>query len=256
MKTRKKTRVSFSADGRAVDVTLPKSWTELTQQELRTVYRLMSSVPSSRLALLVFFSLSGAEVRRHVNGAWLIRFRSHRSHRDVLVTADEMVSLISCLGFLGEPGDVPVRPDTIRRAQAVDSVLRGVPFGEYLRLENLYQGFLASHNPSALLAMAQTLYPGLDGTPLSAPEELCVLQWFVQVKRKFSRMFNDFFSPVESAPDHRAQMDIMNAQIRVLTQGDVTREAAVLAIDCWRALTELDALAREAREYKSKHPQR
>lgn len=36
-------------------------------------------------------------------------------------------------------------------------------------------------------------------------------------------------------------MGAMNAQIRALTGGDVTKERAVLQMDCWRALTELDA---------------
>ena len=33
----------------------------------------------------------------------------------------------------------------------------------------------------------------------------------------------------------------MNAQIRALTKGDVTKESEVLALDTWRALTELNA---------------
>ena len=40
----------------------------------------------------------------------------------------------------------------------------------------------------------------------------------------------------------------MNAQIRALTKGDVTKEKEILAMDCWRALTELDAQAQEYQE--------
>ena len=43
----------------------------------------------------------------------------------------------------------------------------------------------------------------------------------------------------------------MNAQIRALTGGDITKEAAILQMDCWRALTELDAKAREAEEMRN-----
>ena len=45
----------------------------------------------------------------------------------------------------------------------------------------------------------------------------------------------------------------MNAQIRALTKGDITKESQVLALDTWRALTELDALAREYQEFNSKY---
>ena len=44
----------------------------------------------------------------------------------------------------------------------------------------------------------------------------------------------------------------MNAQIRALTKGDVTKEQQVLALDTLRALTELDAQAREYEELKKK----
>ena len=47
-----------------------------------------------------------------------------------------------------------------------------------------------------------------------------------------------------------AILDQMNVQIRALTGGDVTKEEAVMKMDCWRALTELDAKAREAAEIK------
>ena len=42
----------------------------------------------------------------------------------------------------------------------------------------------------------------------------------------------------------------MNAQVRALTDGDVTKEQQVFDTDCWRALTELDQKAREAEEYR------
>ena len=42
----------------------------------------------------------------------------------------------------------------------------------------------------------------------------------------------------------------MNAQIRVLTGGDITKEEAVLSMDTWRALTELDAKAKEVEDIK------
>ena len=38
------------------------------------------------------------------------------------------------------------------------------------------------------------------------------------------------------------------AQIRALTDGDVTKEEAVLNVDTWTALAELDAKARDAEE--------
>ena len=43
-------------------------------------------------------------------------------------------------------------------------------------------------------------------------------------------------------------IEAMNAQIRALTGGDITKEGQIRDSDVWRALTELDAKAREADE--------
>ena len=45
----------------------------------------------------------------------------------------------------------------------------------------------------------------------------------------------------------------MNAQIRALAQGDITKEKEILSMDCWRALTELNEKAREIKEFTQKN---
>lgn len=45
---------------------------------------------------------------------------------------------------------------------------------------------------------------------------------------------------------------VTDAQLRLLTDGDVTKEDAVRRVDCKRALTELNAKAKEAREMQAK----
>ena len=52
----------------------------------------------------------------------------------------------------------------------------------------------------------------------------------------------------DGKPEHVDFMELYNIQLRALTGGDVTKESTVLSLECWRALTELDAKAREAEE--------
>lgn len=49
-------------------------------------------------------------------------------------------------------------------------------------------------------------------------------------------------------------LESINVQLRALTDGDVTKEQSVKQIDCWRALTELNAKAKEAEEFRRKFP--
>ena len=44
--------------------------------------------------------------------------------------------------------------------------------------------------------------------------------------------------------------------IRALTKGDITKEPEILALDTHRALTELDAQAKEYKEFNAKFPKK
>ena len=85
---------------------------------------------------------------------------------------------------------------------------------------------------------------------LRQPYELfSIVQWYTQLKALFVKEFSNFFKRVDGGTTPSVR-DAMNAQIRALTGGDVTKEEQILAIDTWRALTELDAKALEAEEFK------
>ena len=78
-----------------------------------------------------------------------------------------------------------------------------------------------------------------------------IIQWWAQLKTLFGVHFPNFFKPAEDG-GVADMTQIMNNQIRALTEGDVTKENEILALDTWRALTELDAKAKEAEDFKLK----
>lgn len=90
-------------------------------------------------------------------------------------------------------------------------------------------------------------------------ERISIFYWFAALKDTFSRKFSDFFQPISAATGGNllgssapSVEDAMNAQIRALTKGDITKEKEVLALDTHRALTELNAQAREYKELNAK----
>ena len=98
---------------------------------------------------------------------------------------------------------------------------------------------------------------------LSPADRISVFYWFASLKAMLSKEFHNFLQPATSdnanlLDSDRSKYEILtaavNAQIRALTKGDVTKEKEVLALDTWRAMTELDALAREYSEISSKYP--
>ena len=70
-----------------------------------------------------------------------------------------------------------------------------------------------------------------------------------------SRAFPNFFR--KATADDVTELSVLqsiNLQLRALTDGDVTKETEVKRVDCWRALTELDAKAKEAADFRRKYP--
>lgn len=255
MRTKETTRVTFSADGGEINVTLPSGWRELSQVELRRIYEVAASVDRDRATRLfaAFRALTGARVESRFEGRFLLRFKSGRHTLRVWVTPEEMAEHLEALAWINDPGGEPVRLErwgAPKSPRAVDACLHGVSFGDYLKLENLYQGFLMSNSPDALLSMAKLLYPGL--VPRRAPSDaqiLNILSWMIQVKALFSRSFPNFFKPAGANGSAPSMLEVMNNEIRALTGGDVTKEEVIFQADCWRALTELDFKAREAEEF-------
>lgn len=69
------------------------------------------------------------------------------------------------------------------------------------------------------------------------------------LKTAYTQLFPDLFSRTAPTGNNQPDMrELMLAEIRALTGGDVTKNEAVLHADTMDALAELNAKAREARE--------
>lgn len=264
MRTEKKTRPISSADietlydasvgGKAerYSISVPKSWSELTDAQLRYVYTLLAmGWMGDTLQTYCLMRWAGFEVeQRRTARYWLVR------HEGKLLQVDtqDIASSIEAMDWLGETPDMPVRIGTVDGHEAIDAQLHGLSFGDYIRLENYYQGYLLSKNDKAVAAIAEILYPGIEGEKMEPYLAYNIIQWMVSLKKLFGQLWPDFFRPASAdadgtPPDMRA---VMVAEIRALTGGDVTKNSTVLATDTWDALTELNEKAREAREFNEK----
>lgn len=163
------------------------------------------------------------------------------------------------LDFIERPGDMPFCLWRIGRFRSVDARLHDVPFKEYVSIENYYQGFLRTRDNALLRSMAILLYVDRKGrhprwfNP-SEEELLSVFLWIASVKNHFTKCFPYLFRPPEQLEGEAFNMlELVNAEIRALTGGDITKEREVLQMDCWRALTELNEKAREAQELQQRY---
>ena len=108
--------------------------------------------------------------------------------------------------------------------------------------------------------MAQVLYASDHVKPDKA-QLIGIFYWMASLKQYFAGLFPNFYKPASDysngnllgngQTDIYSQLrDSTNAMIRALTGGDITKEDAIMKMDTWRALTELDAKAREVEELR------
>lgn len=231
-KTRKRTPPSSS-----VSIGIPTSWAGLSDEQFLYIAELLAggrhTVEDVRALLVSHLALAAGAALQD------------------LTTADFSTAL-DALEWMEEPPQSAARPNSMRGSAALHPLLSGVPFSTYITAENYYQGYLASHNNTALDEIGALLYPGFP-SPLSAGERYIILLWVSSLKTEYTQLFPDLFrasnNEFATPPEQR---EVMNAQIRALTGGDVTKTASVLATDTLTALTELNAKAREAREMEER----
>jgi hypothetical protein len=240
------------------NITLPTSWAKLTDKQLLMVFNLfsrdLSSAEVKTLCLMKWNNLRVlATLPRH-------RFLIKRGKEQVVLSTRQIQQATSVLDFLDSFAPMPVRITRIGKYHALPADFEKVPFEQYLYVDNLFQGYLNTQQDELLLQMAQVLYAS-DHVKPSKGHLVGIFYWMASLKQYFAGLFSNFYKPAPAKgednllgsgqPDIYSQLrDSTNAMIRALTGGDITKEAAIMKMDTWRALTELDAKACEVEEFR------
>lgn len=254
----------------------PSSWAELSEEQLRYVLSVMS-IHHDNIVIKCYLlaRFCGLTVHKYTRTGWKCSVKCDESgengdakigkvrERVLYISAAEILSLLKNFDFIDKFTDFrPLQRASDVLLTAVDSMLHDVSFYDYLNIEKNYQLFMLNQEDKFLSKMAHLMYRTADGsadeTAHFEPYELLgVFMWFSSVKEYFAANFTHFFKPAREGGELR-RVDIlpaMQAQIRALTDGDVTKQQAVYNTDCWAALTELDNKAREAEEFKERNRQ-
>ena len=244
---------------KTINLIVPRGWHELDDKQLRYLFGLLADdYSSAEIRTLCLFRWSGMKVLYRHNLDFVVRLGSE----EFTLTVTEVTDAIEALKWLDEIPSFPVRLSHIGQFTALPSDFLSVPFEKYIYCDNLYQGYLHTNDDSLIDEMMKVLYDGWNskGLPL---ERISTFYWFASLKQYFAKTFHHFFQQtggtdgnlLGSAKSIGEQVtEAMNAQIRALTKGDITKEKEVLAMDCWRALTELNAQAKEFEELNRKYP--
>ena len=243
-----------------INLEVPKSWEELSQEQLKYYYFVLTMCQSAaEVKTYCLCRWSGLEVLYPFGTGFMCRHEG----REFLLKPQQVAAAIQSLDWTDTLPTRPVRLERIGKYRALPADFQEVPFETFIICDNLYQGYLSAKADQLLDDLALVLYQSAKVKPDPA-ERVGVFYWFASLKEMFAHQFNHFFQPLMTQNNGnmfdqgKSQYEIIyhavNSQIRALTKGDVTKEKEVLAIDTWRALTELDALAKEYDDFNKKYP--
>lgn len=250
----------FSLDAEKIVFTAPASWEELSQDELRYVLGLIVSMPSVRIKTSMLLRFCGIHVSKKMGwNSFLCYCLEGRRKVFFKLTSQRVAEMIEQFDYVDRPEDYAVRLDDAAGLKPVNALLHGLRFDAYLAAEKYYQGFLRTRNYMLLDRLGELLYRDTEGqivhgVTFSDAERINHFMWYGYVKRIFAKHFPHFLRPAVQDGGGATETDIvrqMDIQIRALTDGDITKEKEILSIDCWRALTELDAKAADAERLKN-----
>ena len=243
-----------------VDLKVPSCWERLSQKQLKYVYSLLAqgySYPEIKAYCLIRWS--GLKIKHRFASGFICEL----GKLEFYLLAQQVAQATSALDWIEEISFSPVRLEKIGKFKAVAADFDGVPFEKYLICDNLYQGYLETKNEEMLDDMGVFLYQSRHKITLTPMQRINVFYWFVSLKSYFARCYRHLFKPMVSADSNMIKseqskyemlQDAINAQIRALTKGDVTKEYEVLQLDTRRALTELNTQAKEYEEMNRKYP--
>ena len=268
------------------NIILPESWAELNDKQLLMVYRIFASdLSAAEVKTLCMMKWNGLQVlaslplhrflirrdkvfdkpdekRRSCFISSMARKLRPKAKELVILRLRQIQRATSVLDFLDSFAPIPVRISRIGKYRALPADFEKVPFEEFLYVENLFQGYLNTQSDELLLQMAQVLYTN-DNVKPSKAHLVGIFYWMASLKQYFASQFPNFYKPATNTENnllgigqsdtYRQLRESTNAMIRALTGGDITKEERILKMDTWRALTELDAKAREAEDLRKQY---
>lgn len=139
---------------------------------------------------------------------------------------------------------------------ARDIRLSDCRFGEFISADSVYCGYISTNKAELAGRLVRFLWPGMKRKIRPWMRPAAVI-WFSALKEYLAGAFTSLYAKPDptdifasSAASPAAVKESVNAQIRALTKGDITLEEKVLSAPMYRALTELDQLAKEYKELK------
>lgn len=239
--------------------TVPTGWEQLSQGQLRYIIRLFNIYDETvggmqKIKTAAMFHFMKVRVDSETDAGFLC-YKTDTGETFIL-DMEYFAWMLKSIEWLEHPENMNVRLEYIHGCQACSFMLLDLPFGKYLECDNYFQAWYSKGVDSYLYEIFKRLYhipEDREKVKLTPFDYKAIILWWSAVNYRYQSMFPHLYNEEgENAQvDRESRRACIDAQIRMLTKGDVTKEDLVLNHTMTiRALTELDAQAKESEEIK------
>ncbi|NDV96442.1 hypothetical protein D0T84_16195 [Dysgonomonas sp. 521] len=252
-----------------LNLTLPKSWKELSEKQFLYVCNLMlwENTPTE-IQTKCFLFFAGITVQEYLNdGTWICIHNKKR----FTISDYEVQYFAKKLSFLTDT-ITEVNPlQEMAGFKHINPRFEGCPFKQWMAAENYYQAFVYTKQDIHLDKLCAVVYSsGIDFNDADTikrskafkkvpmVQKLTVFIMYAGLKDRLSKEFSHFFQRVavksdqESARKPPKMREHFSNMIYVLNGGNVGETDKVLNAECWRAFDTLNRKAHENQEMEQR----
>lgn len=186
-----KTRKTAQHTSSSVKLYAPTAWHELNQKELRYALTLMADgYEGVTLKVFILIRFNKIQVIRRSKEGWkMVKDKQVFYTNKWLIT-----SLVDEMKFVERYEDFDARLDYVQGYRAVNELLNGVPFNDYLKMEIAYQMYSSTKMKHILLVWQDSFIEKRTAsqqmTSILTKQKSCVYTFGMRILKMFSHNYS------------------------------------------------------------------
>lgn len=238
-----------------LSVSVPSSWSELSPKKLILICRLFAAdLFADAFDTILFFRLAGIKfIGYYDNNYFIVQF----DKKFFLLNPSVGYAAWKALKWVHEVADISqiAAIGKMIHKSALDIRLENASLAVFIAADSCYTGYISTQNTELADNLIKILCPKIK--KIKNWHRPAAVIWFSALKKYLSDRFSFLYSDrseekifMASSVSPASIRESADAMIRALTKGDITIEEKVLESNLYRALTELNQLAKEYLELK------
>lgn len=251
-----------------IDLTLPKSWKDLTNKQLMYICNLMlHDNTKDEILIKSFLFLTSIKVlEQFPTGTWLCQ----RGKERFTIQEYEIQFFAKSTSYIVDQITEITPLSVMAGYKHINPRFEGVPFKQWIAAENYYQAFMYTKEESFLNMLCAVIYSwGIefnDSDTFKRSKKFRKVPYYMRfsvflmysgLKHRLSEQFTYFFQKVGIGNNQSSQKppnmrEHINNMLNVLDGGDMTKTGEILEKDSWLAFDKLNRKAREVQEIEQR----